>query len=261
MQVDASSQCFARIEGIPSALQSLLSVPRSPMGIYDRPDAVIIRDRLRCLTDLALAIVSLSKLDDCLYDLARACSQPFSLYFVLLRWILREQDEPNLAFNWSRIREPLHTLLESLMPNENSALTGYLREATAIAAEAKIWGSSADKRTSLAEPFGEFITAARSQKSYMDQDFMFAALVQKYHTRLDRIREHGVGLTKLEHLKRYYSVLRNLYEEVYQGRPDKLLNDQKNLEAAYLFFLEEARRQLKEKTKSDEAGGAEESAA
>jgi CRISPR-associated protein Csc3 len=260
MQVDASSQCFARIEGIPSALQSLLSVPQSSVGIYNRADAVIIRDRLRCLSDLALAIVSLSKLDDCLYDLGRACSQPFSLYFVLLRWILREQDEPNLAFNWSRIREPLHKLLESLMPNENSVLTSYLREATAIAAEAKLWGSSADKRTSLVEPFGEFITAARSQKAYMDLDFMFAALVQKYHTRLDRIREHGVGLTKLEHLKRYYSVLRNLYEEVYQGRPDKLLNDQKNLEAAYLFFLEDARRQLKEKNKSDEAGG-EESAA
>jgi CRISPR-associated protein Csc3 len=61
VQVDVSSQGFAQIEGIPSALQSLLSIPRSPMGIYNRTDAVIIRDRLRCLTDLALAIVSLSK--------------------------------------------------------------------------------------------------------------------------------------------------------------------------------------------------------
>jgi CRISPR-associated protein Csc3 len=251
MQVNSSVQCFSRVEGIPSALQALLNVPGSQIGIYDRADAVVIRDRLRCLTDLALAIVSLSKLDDCLYDLARACSQPFSLYFVLLRWILREQDEPNLAFNWSRIREPLHTLLESLMPNDSSALTRYLREATKIASEAKLWGSSADKRTSLIEPFGEFITAARSQKTYMDLDFMFAALVQKYHTRLDRIREHGVGLTKLEQLKSYYAVLRQLYEDVYQGRPDKLLSDQKSLEAAYLFFLEEARRELKEQAKND----------
>jgi CRISPR-associated protein Csc3 len=101
------------------------------------------------------------------------------------------------------------------------------------------------------EPFGEFLTSARSQKAYMDLDFMFAALVQKYHTRLDRIREHGVGLTKLEHLKDYYAVLRQLYEEVYQSRPDKLLSDQKNLEAAYLFFLEEARRELKEKAKNE----------
>ena len=148
------------------------------------------------------------------------------------------------------------TLLESLMPNDNSSLTRYLKEATQIAAEAKLWGSSAEKRTSLVEPFAEFMTAARAQKGYMDLDFMFAALVQKYHTRLDRIREHGVGLTKLEHLKSYYAVLRKLYEEVYQGRPEKVLNDQKNLEAAYLFFLEEARRELRAKQKNEEIGEA-----
>lgn len=136
------------------------------------------------------------------------------------------------------------------MPNDNSALTKYLKAAAQIAAEAKLWGSSADKRTSLIEPFSELMTAARAQKAYMDLDFMFAALVQKYHTRLDRIREHGVGLTKLEHLKNYYSTLRQLYEEVYQGRPEKILGDQKNLEAAYLFFLEEARRDLREKQKA-----------
>ena len=89
---------------------------------------------------------------------------------------------------------------------------------------------------------------------------MFAALVQKYHTRLDRIREHGVGLTKLEHIKSYYIVIRKLYEEVYQGRPDKLLSDQKNLEAAYLFFLEEARRDVRVKAEANKQG-AEETAA
>lgn len=249
LQVDAAVQTFGRVEGIPSTLQALLTIDRS-FGLYTRSNAEEILIRLRCLSDLAISTVGLSKLDDCLYDLARACSEPFSLYFVLLRWILREQDEPNISFNWSRIREPLHTLLESLMPNDNSALTKYLKSAAQIAAEAKLWGSSAEKRTSLIEPFGELMTAARAQKAYMDLNFMFAALVQKYHTRLDRIREHGVGLTKLEHLKNYYATLRQLYEEVYQGRPEKILGDQKNLEAAYLFFLEEARRDLREKIKN-----------
>lgn len=247
LQVDLATHIFSRVEGIPSALQPLLKIESSQLGIgmYDRFEAEEILKRLRCLSDLAITIVNLSKLDDCLYDLARACAEPFSLYFVLLRWIFREQDDPNLGFNWNRIREPLHILLRSLMPNDNSALTKYLKEAAQIAAEAKLWGSSAEKRTSLAEPFAEFTTATRSQKTYMDLDFMFAALVQKYHTRLDRIREHGVGLTKLEHIKSYYTVIRKLYEEVYQGRPDKLLSDQKNLEAAYLFFLEEARREVR----------------
>ena len=248
MQVDSSVHHFGRVEGIPSTLQSLLTIPGSQMGIYDRAQATIIRDRLRCLSDLALAIVSLSKLDDCLYDLARACSRPFSLYFILLRWILREQDEPNLSFNWSRIREPLHHLLESLMPNDNSALTQHLRESAQIAAAISLWGSSNDKRTSLAEPFTEFITAVRSQKPYMDLDFIFGALVKKYHIRLDRINK---GYVKFEVVKNYYDVIRKLYEEVYQGRPDKLLSDQKNLEAAYLFFLQEARRESWEKRNQD----------
>ena len=252
LQADVATHAFGRVEGIPSALQPLLSIGNSPIGLYNRLEAQEILTRLRCLSDIAIAIVNLSKLDDCLYDLARACVQPFSLYFVLLRWILREQDEPSLAFNWNRIREPLMMLLESLMPNDNSALTRYLKEAAQIAAESKLWGSSAEKRTSLSEPFTEFITAARSQKAYMDLDFIFAALVQKYHTRLDRIREHGVGLTKLEKIKDYYTVIRRLYEDVYQGRPDKLLSDQKNLEAAYLFFLEEARREQRAKAESTE---------
>lgn len=254
LQVDVATHVFGQVEGIPSTLQPLLRIENSQLGLYDCFEAEEILKRLRCLSDLAVAIVNLSKLDDCIYDLARACAEPFSLYFVLLRWILREQDDPNLGFNWSRIREPLNLLLESLMPNDNSALTKYLKEAAQIAAEAKLWGSSAEKRTSLTEPFVEFTTAARSQKVYMDLEFMFGALVQKYHTRLDRIREHGVGLTKLEQIKSYYTVIRKLYEEVYQGRPDKLLSDQKNLEAAYLFFLEEARREVRAKEASKAPG-------
>jgi CRISPR-associated protein Csc3 len=249
MEVEADMDTYGRVEGIPSTLQPLLNPGETSFesGRYiSREDAAKILKRLQCLGNLVQAVASIQKFDDCLYDLARATSQPFSLYYVLLRWILREQDEPNLTLNWSRIRGPLNTLLESLMPNESDALTQYLKEATQIAAEAKLWGSSYE-RTSSIEPFGALISAIRSQKSHMPLDVVFAALIQSYHTRLDRIREHGVGATKFEKIKEYYAVLRRLYEEVYQGRPEKFLDDQKTLEAAYLFFLEEARKQLKSK--------------
>jgi CRISPR-associated protein Csc3 len=39
--------------------------------------------------------------------------------------------------------------------------------------------------------------------------------------------------------------LRKIFDEIYQSRPEKLLADKKTLEAAYLFFLQEARQQLK----------------
>lgn len=79
----------------------------------------------------------------------------------------------------------------------------------------------------------------------MDWETVFAALVQQYHNRLNRIREHGVGKPKLEQIKQFYQVLQKLFEEVYHSRPERLLSDSKTLEAAYLFFLEEAHQELK----------------
>ncbi|BAZ20075.1 hypothetical protein NIES4073_09490 [Kalymmatonema gypsitolerans NIES-4073] len=241
LEVELSNDIYGRVEGIPASLQPLLG-----NGQYERQDSEQILERLRCIGKLAISVASIQKVDDCLYDLARACVRPIELYYVLLRWTLREEDEPNLSVTWTRIREPLNTLLENLMPDDNSLLTQYLKEAAQVAAEGKIWGSSF-KRTAQAEPFTALIAAIRSQKPHLGLDVIFAALIQQYHTRLDRIREHGVGQTKFEQIKRYYEVLRKLYEEVYQGRPEKFLADQKTLEAAYLFFLEEARQQLKGK--------------
>jgi CRISPR-associated protein Csc3 len=248
MEVDVFDDVYGRVEGIPSALQPLLG-----NGQYDHSqDAEKILERLRCLGELAISVASIHKSDDCLYDLARTCDRPIELYFVLLRWILREQDEPNLSVIWSRICQPLNTLMESLMPNDNSLLTKYLKEAAQIAAEANLKGSSF-KRTSLTEPFTAFTSAVRSHKPYMDLEFMFAALAQKYHNRLDRIREYRVGATKHEQVKEYYEVLKKLYQEIYQGRPEKLLSDQRNLEAAYLFFWQEAYQQLPKNKSEDDS--------
>jgi CRISPR-associated protein Csc3 len=247
MEVDLFDDVYGRVEGIPSALQPLLE-----NGQYQqRQNAEKILERLRCIGELAINIASIQKADDCLYDLARTCDRPIELYYVLLRWILREQDEPNLSVIWSRICQPLNTLLESLMPNENSLLTKYLKEAAQIAAEANLKGSSF-KRTAQTEPFTAFIAAVRTQKPYLDLEVMFAALTQQYYIRLDRInREYRIGATKFEQVKRYYEVLRKLYEEVYSARPEKFLSDKKTLEAAYLFFLEEARKQLKSQSEDN----------
>ncbi len=249
LQIEPSTQFYGRVEGIPSSFSKLLG-----SGQYNREEAVVIRDRLRWLGNLVQIVASISKFDDCLYDLARATTKPFSLYYVLLRWILREQDDPNFEALWKRIHEPLNYLLENLMPSENKKLTQYLKEAAQLAAEASLRGSSF-KRTAITEPFTAFLSSIRSAKPHMDLDFVFAALSQKYHTRLDRIREHGVGETKLEQIKQYYNVLRKLYEEIYHARPEKLLSDREDLEAAYLFFWQEAYQAVKAKrdTEKDKA--------
>jgi CRISPR-associated protein Csc3 len=247
LQIEPSTEFYGRVEGVPTAFANLLGY-----GQYNREESVKVRDRLRWLGNLVQIVSNLSKFDDCLYDLARATSKPFSLYYVLLRWILREQDDPNFEILWKRIREPLNHLLESLMPNENAELTKYLKEAAQLAAEASLRGSSF-KRTAITEPFTAFLSSIRSIKPHMDLDFVFASLSQKYHTRLDRIREHSVGETKLEQIKQYYGVLRKLYESVYHARPEKLLSDREDLEAAYLFFWQEAYQVIKAKRDAEKA--------
>ena len=254
LEIEPGWDVFGRVEGIPSSLQSLLGEglyyqqqparPRDPT-ISVTADQVLIR--LRCIGKLTVSVASLQKKDDCLYDLAKSTQRPLDLYHVLLRWILREQDDPNLEAVWARIKEPLTNLLESLMSEEHENVSSYLKKAAYIAELSKLRGSSF-KRTSQTEPFSEFIKAIRSRKSHMDWDTIFAALVQDYHTRLDRIREHGVGATKYEQIKEFYDVLRQLFDNVYHSRPERILTDSKTLEAAYLFFLQDARKELKMQT-------------
>lgn len=259
LEIEPSWGIFGRVEGIPSTLQPLLGSGQylreghlSKQERHQQVTAEIVLERLQCLGQLSLAVASLPKKDDCLYDLARSAARPLDLYHVLLRWLLREQDDPNLEATWTRIKAPLTTLLESLMSEEHDRVSRYLKQAAHIAEVGKLRGSSF-RRTAQAEPFSEFIKAIRARKSHMDWDTVFAALVQQYHNRLDRIREHGVGATKYEQISQYYSVLKKLFVEVYNSRPDRLLSDSKTLEAAYLFFLQEARKELKAQTEQPSA--------
>jgi CRISPR-associated protein Csc3 len=251
LEIIANWDLFGRVEGIPATLQPLLGTGQyrregnlSTQMRRQQVTAEAVLERLRCLGQLAIGVASLPKKDDCLYDLARSTGRPLGLYHVLLRWLLREQDDPHLEVAWARIKDPLTTLLESLMSEEHDRVSHYLKQAAHIAEVAKLRGSSF-RRTAQAEPFSEFIKAIRARKPHMDWNTVFAALVQQYHNRLDRIREHGVGATKYEQISQYYSVLKQLFDEVYNSRPDRLLSDSKTLEAAYLFFLQDARRELK----------------
>jgi len=257
LEIEPSWDIFGLVEGIPSTLQPLLNSGQylregnlSKTELQQQVTAEAVLKRLRCLGQLSIAVASLPKKDDCLYDLARAAARPLEMYYVLLRWLLREQDDPNLETTWTWIKGPLTTILESLMSEEHERVSRYLKQAAHIAEVGKLRGSSF-RRTAQAEPFAEFIKAIRARKSHMDWDTVFAALVQQYHNRLDRIREHGVGATKYEQISQYYDVLKELFVEVYNSRPDRLLSDSKTLEAAYLFFLQEARKELKAQTDTE----------
>ncbi|MBK4732180.1 CRISPR-associated protein Csc3 [Oxynema sp. CENA135] len=251
LELKPSWNYFASVDGIPSSLRPLLGdgqyyrqgqLLKSEDHQHLTAETVLLR--LRCLGELAIAVASLRKKDDCLYQLARATARPLTLYHVLLRWILREQDDPHLEHLWQKISTPLNQLLESLMSEEHQQVSDYLKRAAYLAESATLRGSSF-RRTAQTEPFSDFLKAVRSKKSHMDWETMFAALVQQYFNRLDRIREYQVGATKYEQVKAFYDVLKQMFEDVYDCRPERLLTDGKTLEAAYLFFLQEARQQIK----------------
>jgi CRISPR-associated protein Csc3 len=257
LEIKPQWDVFGQVEGIPSALQPLLGngqYYRQGQLSQKKQQEVLtaekVLERLRCLGKLAISVASLQKKDDCLYDLARAAQRPLEFYFVLLRWLLREQDDPNLEAIWNLIKGPLNQLLRSLMSEEHELVSHYLKQAALIAETGKLRGSSF-KRTAQTEPFSEFLKAVRSRKSHLDWDTVFASLVQQYHNRLDRIRDYGVGATKYEQVKQFYEVLRQLFDQVYNTRPERLLSDSKTLEAAYLFFLQEARQELKVQAESN----------
>lgn len=139
------------------------------------------------------------------------------------------------------------------MSEEHQQVSDYLKRAAYLAESATLRGSSF-RRTAQTEPFSDFLKAVRSKKSHLDWETMFAALVQQYHNRLDRIREYQVGATKYEQIKGFYDVLKKMFEDVYDCRPERLLTDGKTLEAAYLFFLQEARQKIKaEREKNPES--------
>ncbi len=254
LEAESSWDIFGRVEGIPSTLQPLLgfgqylrtgNLSKQKQGRQLTAEQVL--ERLRCLGLLTISVASLRKKDDCLYDLARAAARPLDIYHVLLRWLIREQDAPNFEVAWSRIKEPLTTFMESLMSEEHNQVSQYLRQAAQIAETGILRGSSWS-RTAQIEPFSAFIKAVRSRKSHMDWDTVFAALTQQYHNRLTRINsEYTIGKTKLEQISQFYDVLKVLFKEVYDNRPDRLLSDSKTLEAAYLFFLQEARTEIRAK--------------
>ena len=255
LEIEPGWDLFGRVEGIPSTLQPLLGAGRyrrdGHLPEEERFTAVTaekVLERLRCIGELSVAVASLQKKDDCLYDLARSARRPLELYHVLLRWLLREQENPNLEATWIRIKEPLRKLLESLMSEEHDRISSYLKEAAKLAVNHDLKGISF-RRTSKVEPFSEFIKSVRSRKPHMDWDTIFAALSQNYHKRLDRIKNYKIGEKKRGDIKQFYEILRRLFDEIYNYRSERLLADGKTLEAAYLFFWEEA---FSERSKKDQ---------
>jgi CRISPR-associated protein Csc3 len=246
LEIETTTETFGQAYGIPAPLSQLLE-----QGVYKSlSDAERVLTRLRLIGQISSIVCNdFRKLDNCLFEMSKILSEGaiLPIYSALLRWHLRTHDDDRYPFRniVVNVAPLIHALSEVFPMSERTQLTPLLKEAAVLAAENHIRGRSFE-RTSLTDPFRFFLDGVREQKPHQDLEFLFARLIQGYHTRLDRLSEHGVGKTKREQLKSYFAVLRTLYEQVYQGRPERLLDDEKALIDAYLFFWNEAYHNLKQ---------------
>jgi hypothetical protein len=94
------------------------------------------------------------------------------------------------------------------------------------------------RRNSLLVPMAIFFDQIRKQQPVLDMEALRAASIEKIFDHLDRISERGRGKSTreaLEHIANrfFYTLL----QENYGGKIHRMISDEKDLKAAYLFYL------------------------
>ena len=118
----------------------------------------------------------------------------------------------------------------------------------------KIIGRSLE-RNSLLKPFDMILDALKGKSDAFNLDTLRAALVEDIFRHLEVIasQDYKPGRTKREKVKDYVDLFfTGLLEGVYRGNINRLLNDEKGLRSAYLFYL---REQIPLKEREDEPLG------
>jgi len=94
------------------------------------------------------------------------------------------------------------------------------------------------KRNSLLMPMLMFFDQIRKQQPVLDTEALRAAAIEKIFDHLDRISDNGRGKTTREAVEEIANLFFNgLIENNYNGKIHRIISDEKDLKAAYLFYL------------------------
>ena len=95
------------------------------------------------------------------------------------------------------------------------------------------------KRNSLLVPMAMFFDQIRKQQPVLDKEALRAASIQKIFDHLDRISdERGRGKSTREAIETIADhFFQTLLEENYAGKVHRMISDEKDLKAAYLFYV------------------------
>lgn len=134
-------------------------------------------------------------------------------------------------------------------------LSDQLTKIAELAWERRLLGKSL-KRSSLLFPVDEVFTKLARLDATRDRETLIAATAQDIFAHLERIadEERKPGRTKYEAVERYVRLwYSNVLDEVYDGKVQRLLADEKLLRSAYLFFLQAQIPQRSHDTLEEEA--------
>ncbi len=94
------------------------------------------------------------------------------------------------------------------------------------------------KRNSLLMPMLMFFDQIRKQQPVLDIAALEAAVNEKIFNHLDRISDNGRGKATREAIEKLANLFfKELIENSYHGKIHRIISDEKDLKAAYLFYL------------------------
>lgn len=114
-----------------------------------------------------------------------------------------------------------------------------IKQMSKIAWDSKIKGKTLE-RNALLQPINMVFDQIRKQNQFLDLELVRASTIQKIFDYLDRINEseYKVGQKKREKITEFVDIFFDkLLLETYKNKINLILSDEKNLKAAYLFYI------------------------
>jgi CRISPR-associated protein Csc3 len=142
---------------------------------------------------------------------------------------------------WRTIAITRRILSDVSIAAKGGPIMQALTELAQVGWHDRIIGRSRE-RNSLLKPFDMILDALKGKSDAFNLDTLRASLVEDIFRHLEVIAPPGYkpGRTKREKVKAYVDLFfTGLLEGVYRGNINRLLNDEKGLRSAYLFYLRE----------------------
>jgi CRISPR-associated protein Csc3 len=239
------------VDGIPLGFEGLLSKPN-----LDRQAMDELLGSMAALVRLRSELYNPEREENVILALVRAMADPsrLAVFHEADRMVdLRARSGGASAEQrrWRGIAITQGILSDVKIAAKGGPIMQALTELAKMGWRDRIIGRSLE-RNSLLKPFDMMLDALKGKSDAFDLNTLKAALVEDIFRHLEVIasQEYKPGRTKREKVKDYVDLFfTGILEGVYRGNINRLLNDEKGLRSAYLFYL---REQIPLKEREDE---------